>query len=132
VSWAYGLTSDVMNSHSLFSFENVHRAYLNCRRGKRTARCTLLFKHRLEESLLQMCKEDLQPHQRRLRPVSNGCDFLGYIVKRTHRLPCRGTVQNCREQLRQLMKVLVMSSASCEIYRYPEAETSPLFATLTS
>jgi RNA-directed DNA polymerase len=29
----------------------------------------------------------LHRQRRRLEPVSNGCDFLGYIVKRTHLLP---------------------------------------------
>ena len=42
---------------SLFSFENLHRAYLSCRRGKRNSRCALLFEQRLEENLFQLCEE---------------------------------------------------------------------------
>jgi RNA-directed DNA polymerase len=74
----------------------------------------------------------LHPSRRRLEPVSNGCDFLGYVVRRTHLLPRRRTVQNCREKLRQHQKLLVTRTETTAIYRYPEREVSQLFATLMS
>jgi hypothetical protein len=73
----------------------------------------------------------LHPCRRKLEPVSNGCDFLGYVVRRTHLLPRRRTIQNCREKLRQHQKLLVTRTQTT-IYRYPEREVSQLFATLMS
>lgn len=55
---------------SLFTFENVHRAYLDCRRGKRNSRSALEFEARLEENLFGLCDE-LQ--NRTYRPQPSIC-----------------------------------------------------------
>ncbi len=74
----------------------------------------------------------LHPRRTKLAPVSNGCDFLGYIVKRTHLLARRRTVQNCRERLRRYESLLVDKAKNVTIYKYPEEVVAGLFATMMS
>jgi hypothetical protein len=89
-----------------------------------------------EESIDLFLKRDLKlqlhPHRRTLASVSNGCDFLGYVVRRTHLLARRRTVQNCREKLRHYEAVLVRKMQRGIHYRYAEQRVSQLFATLMS
>ena len=49
----------------------------------------------------------LNPSRERLRPVSDGVDFLGYIVRPFHLLVRRRVVGHLREALRCSERVLV-------------------------
>jgi len=54
---------------------------------------------RIETDLRDRLKLELNPRQR-LAPVSNGIDFLGYIVRREYKLVRRRVVRHLQEKLR--------------------------------
>jgi hypothetical protein len=50
---------------------------------------------------------ELNPRSRELAPVSNGCDFLGYVTRPGYTLPRRRVVNNLRERLRGMGETMV-------------------------
>lgn len=56
---------------------------------------------RIGEFLGERLLLELNPKQYRLRPVSSGIDFLGYVVRRSHVLVRRRVVSHLRERLEQ-------------------------------
>lgn len=71
----------------------------------------------LENSL----KLEFNTSQTKLRPVSSGIDFLGYIVRRRYTLVRRRVVNNCKEHLRYFDSVLsrLDSSGKCIRLDFP-------------
>ena len=57
----------VLNDGSLFSFENLHRQYVQCRRNKRNTDSALAFEVEQEKNLLAL-SEALQSRQYRPGP----------------------------------------------------------------
>lgn len=56
---------------------------------------------KIEGFLKENLKLKLHPKRRRLLPVSNGIDFLGYIVRQNYILVRRRVINNLKEKLRQ-------------------------------
>jgi len=56
---------------------------------------------RIEEFLTNQLKLRLHPKRRKLLPISNGIDFLGYIVRSRYILVRRRVVNNLKEKIRQ-------------------------------
>jgi hypothetical protein len=70
---------------------------------------------------------------RRLAPVSNGCDFLGYIVYRNGLRVRRRTVAHCREKLAAACRALVRPvGGGLVCLRYEEEALALLRATVAS
>lgn len=67
-----------------------------------------------------------------LRPVSDGVDFLGYIVRPHHLLVRRRVVGHWRERLQRFKSALVEHGAGLTTYRYDEGALSALQSTLAS
>ncbi|MBI4707756.1 MAG: reverse transcriptase [Candidatus Omnitrophica bacterium] len=55
----------------------------------------------IEEFLLSRLKLRLHPKRRKLASISNGIDFLGYIIRPTYVLVRRRVINNLKEKIRQ-------------------------------
>jgi hypothetical protein len=73
----------------------------------------------------------LNPRER-LRPVSDGIDFLGYIVRRDYQLVRRRVVNALKMRLRTYREQLVTAQAGVTTYRFDTAELDRLQAALAS
>lgn len=75
---------------------------------------------------------DLNSKARKLRPVSNGVNFLGYIIRGDYLLVRRRVIGNLREKLAAYDKILVSAEGKWRIYDFDRGELDNLFATFTS
>ena len=90
------------------------------------------WKTRIEGFLAERLLLQLNPSRERLRPVSNGVDFLGYIVRPHHLLVRRRVVGHWRETLRRFESRLVENSTSLTTYRFDDDALQALQASLAS
>ena len=74
----------------------------------------------------------LNPTRERLAPVSNGIDFLGYIVRWDYLLVRRRVVNHLEEKLSDYEGRLVEPCAGGRRYRFDREELDRLHATLSS
>ncbi len=71
--------------------------------------------------------------RQRLRPISDGVDFLGYIVRPDYRLVRRRVVSNCRAKLANYQRQLVHEQANgYRCYRFDQVTLEQCQATLAS
>ena len=82
----------------------------------------------LAESLLLA----LNDSRDKLRPVSNGVDFLGYIVRADYRLVRRRVVNNLRGKLLGFERLLVRQQSEYTVYRFDETVLAQCRSTLAS
>jgi hypothetical protein len=75
---------------------------------------------------------DLNSKARNLQPVSNGVNFLGYIIRGDYLLVRRRVIGNLREKLAAYDKILVSAEGEWRIYDFDREEPGNLFATFTS
>jgi len=85
----------------------------------------------IEEFLRDKLALALNPKQR-LAPVSNGIDFLGYIVRRDYLLVRRRVVNNLKTRLRAYEARLVGDCNGARCYRFETSVLDELAATLSS
>ncbi|MEA3643409.1 MAG: RNA-directed DNA polymerase, partial [Lamprobacter sp.] len=85
----------------------------------------------IERYLVAELALELNPRER-LRPVSDGIDFLGYIVRRDYRLVRRRVVSACKERLRGYRALLVSKQDGMTLYRFETEDLTRLHATLAS
>ena len=89
-----------------------------------------------KEAIAQFLEERLalrlNPRRERLRPVIDGVDFLGYIVRPFHLLVRRRVVGHLRETLARSERVLVRHRADATEYRFDAAVLDALQASLSS
>jgi RNA-directed DNA polymerase len=74
---------------------------------------------------------ELNPRER-LRPLSDGVDFLGYIVRRDYRLVRRRVVAALKARLIAYRELLVSEQAGVVTYRFDAADLDRLQAVLAS
>ncbi len=86
---------------------------------------------RIEAYLRETLKLELNPRQR-LAPVSNGVDFLGYIVRRDYLLVRRRVANQLQCRLREYAARLVSEGNGMRRYRFDAATLAQLAATLAS
>ncbi len=91
-----------------------------------------VWKERIEAFLAERLKLELNPARQRLAPVTNGIDFLGYIVRRDYLLVRRRVVNHLKEKLRDYEQQLVEQRDGVCRYRFDEAVLDRLHATLSS
>ena len=60
-----------------------------------------VWRNKIEEFLETKLSLSLNPKVEQLRPVSNGIDFIGYIVRAKYILVRRRVINNCKSKLRQ-------------------------------
>lgn len=84
-----------------------------------------VWKTRIEQFVQEQLDLRLNETRERLRPLTDGVDFLGYIVRPFHLLVRRRVVGHLREALQQSQAALVHPHATCTEYRF-ELETLDL------
>jgi hypothetical protein len=89
------------------------------------------WRSKIEDYLREALALELNPRER-LRPVSDGIDFLGYIVRRDYRLVRRRVVNACKVRLRAYRELLVSEHEGTVTYRFDASEFDRLRATLSS
>ncbi len=87
---------------------------------------------RIEHFLAQRLLLQLNPSRERLRPVGDGVDFLGYIVRPFHLLVRRRVVGHLREVLARNRRLLVVDHAQTTEYRFDAQALDALQASLAS
>ena len=85
----------------------------------------------IEDHLQQTLQLELNPRQH-LRPLSDGVDFLGYIVRRDYRLVRRRVVSNLRARLLAFEGELVGEGRLLRRYRFEPVLLDALYAVLCS
>jgi len=91
----------------------------------------LAWRGRIAAYLREALALELNPRER-LRPVSDGIDFLGYIVRCDYRLVRRRVVNACKARLRAYRELLVTAHEGVVTYRFDEGDLDRLRATLSS
>ncbi len=86
---------------------------------------------RIESYLHDELALELNPKQR-LAPVSNGVDFLGYIVRRDYKLVRRRVVNNLKSKLASYEARLVSAPENLRCYRFDQVQLDALASTLSS
>ncbi|MCD6311256.1 MAG: hypothetical protein J7M11_02240 [Elusimicrobia bacterium] len=66
----------------------------------------LLWRGEIEKFLHERLNLELNTKREKLRPISNGIDFLGYIVRPGYLLVRRRVVNNCKQKLRAIEEKL--------------------------
>ena len=92
----------------------------------------LRWRDQIEAYLREELRLELNEKRQRLRPVSNGVDFLGYIVRGDYLLVRRRVVNNLRARLREYEALLVKEGRCSRCYRFDEEILDRLTATLSS
>jgi hypothetical protein len=75
---------------------------------------------------------DLHPTRRFIRPVSNGADFVGYIVRPTHLLVRRRIVDRCKAAIARYSKSVVRKEAEGLVLFFPPDIYQHMYATMQS
>ena len=87
---------------------------------------------RIAVYLREHLRLELNAKRTRLRPVSAGVDFVGYIARRDYLLLRRRVVSNIKFKLKEYHAELVREGRYWRRYRFDEEELDKLFATLCS
>ena len=82
--------------------------------------------------LAERLQLELNPARERLRPVADGVDFLGYIVRPYYLLVRRRVVGHLREALARSESALVSQHAKATLYRFDAERLDVLQASLAS
>ena len=98
----------------------------------RSAEELQMFKQRIEQFVMEQLDLQLNPARERLKPVADGVDFLGYIVRPFHLLVRRRVVGHLREALAQSQQALVHQHANCTELRFDPMALERLQARLAS
>ena len=89
-------------------------------------------KERIDTFVRERLHIALNPNHGQIQPVSNGIDFLGYIVHPRHRLVRRRVVASLKQRLEDAERRLVTRGPGTATYRYDEPVLDKLRATLAS
>ena len=90
------------------------------------------WKGRITDFLSGRLALQLNPTRERLRPVADGVDFLGYIVRPHHLLVRRRVVGHLREALSKSEARLVLRNPRATLYRFDAEALDALQARLAS
>lgn len=75
---------------------------------------------------------NLNKKARRLQPVSNGVNFLGYIIRADYQLVRKRVIGNLRQKIKRFEQKLVKTEDSCRVYSFDRELLDDLFATFAS
>jgi hypothetical protein len=91
-----------------------------------------IYKQRIEVFIAEQLDLSLNPTRLRLRPISDGVDFLGYIVRPFHLLVRRRVLGHLHEVLQKSQAVLVHPHANGTEYRFDVDALDTLQASFSS
>ena len=90
------------------------------------------WRERIRVHLWGELRLELNDKRERLRPVSNGVDFLGYIVRKDYLLVRRRVVNNLKAKLRKYEPYLITEGEISRRYRYDERVLDRLCSVFSS
>lgn len=90
------------------------------------------WKLQIAEFLQRELLLELNPARERIRPVSDGVDFLGYIVRRDYLLVRRRVINHLIIKLKEFEEELVTVDKDIRYYCFDESRLNKLHATLSS
>ena len=122
------LNSQFFANVYLDGFDHYVKHTLKCRHYIRYCDDFILLSHdpeqlrewreRIAEFLRDRLALELNPNRERLRPVSDGIDFLGYIVRREYMLVRRRVVSNLKQKLKAFEAEFVREGRTARRYRF--------------
>jgi hypothetical protein len=86
----------------------------------------------IEQYLNTHLELTLHPSRKKLRPINNGIDFLGYIVRPKYVLCRNRVVNNLKAKLREFEQKLIQGQNGIRTIRYDHEVVENLFASLNS
>ncbi len=90
------------------------------------------WQQQIESFLHSKLELRLNPARTRLRPLNNGIDFVGYIVRPSYILCRNRVVHNLETRLREFEQILIATQGQFSVIRYDRAVLDELFACLNS
>ena len=90
------------------------------------------WKEEIEEFLNTRLRLALNERRQTLGPISNGIDFLGYIVRPDYLLVRRRVVNRLKARLVGYEKTLVRRKEDCTVFKYDHTALKKLMATWSS
>ena len=91
-----------------------------------------IWREQIREFLAERLLLSLNDKRQKLRPVNNGVDFLGYIIRPDYRLVRRRVVNNLRSKLLSFERQLVVEQRGYTVYRFDQTLLAQCRATLAS
>jgi RNA-directed DNA polymerase len=92
----------------------------------------LEWRENIEQYLCRELKLELNQKRQRLQPVTNGIDFLGYVIRGDYLLVRRCVVNNLHARLREYEALLVKEGCYFRRYLFDEDILDKLTATISS
>ena len=92
----------------------------------------LEWKEAIEEFLHARLRLRLNERRQTFGPISNGVDFLGYIVRPDYLLVRRRVVNRLKGRLEEYQKLLIGQKRGCTVVRYDQSALEKLRATWSS
>lgn len=86
----------------------------------------------IEDFLRSRLLLELHPARRIIRPVSNGADFVGYVVRPSHLLVRRRIVDRCKAAIGRYSKKVLVKKDGNVVLSFPPAGYQQLHATIQS
>lgn len=90
------------------------------------------WKDDISKFLQEMVKLELNPLRQTIQPVTNGIEFLGYIVRPSHLLVRRRVVANCQRALESYSRAIVTREPNRISLKFPPKVYDALSATINS
>jgi hypothetical protein len=95
---------------------------------------TILYewKDEISEFLQKNLELQLHPNRQIIRPVSNGVNFLGYIVRPTHLLVRKRTLERCKFSIKQQIDEITKVTNNRLFLLFPPEKYEKLYSTIQS
>jgi hypothetical protein len=90
------------------------------------------WRNRIEEFLRNRLLLEMHPVRRIIRPVSNGADYVGYVVRPSHLLIRRRIVNRCKAAIAGQSKVILHKETEKLVIFFPPDVYQQMYATIQS
>jgi retron-type reverse transcriptase len=90
------------------------------------------WKQQIKDFLTTHLKLELHPNRQIVRPVSNGINFLGYVIRASHLLVRRRVVDNCKQSLASQITGMTKKTEGKVALVFPPDRYDKLYSTLNS
>lgn len=90
------------------------------------------WENRIDDFLKSHLQIELNPKRRKIAPIRNGCNFLGYIVRPTHFTIRKRVVNNLKSKLAGFESSLIKKTRNAFIIQYDTETIDKLHAVLAS
>lgn len=92
----------------------------------------VLWQKQIAGFLQDQLRLQLHPHRQYIRPVSNGMNFVGYIVRPSHKLVRRRVVETCKKKIGEALSTMTKETSTISSLSFPPKQYDRLFSTINS